>query len=136
MTVALILAVLALILVGILIVVIIFFPSALFPNINAGVRVQQGTATTSDTMVTGGDNLYISAATIVNNFPLTISFNSANTLGRVIEIKNNSSSAQIRLVPDTNVTIGYTATTSDLVYPGQVATLIVINSSNNFVRIS
>jgi hypothetical protein len=87
-------------------------------------------------MVTGGDNRYISASTIVNDFPLTISFNSANTPGKSIEIKNNSSSARIKLISATNVSITYTSTTSDIINPGQVASLVVVNSSNNFTRVS
>lgn len=135
-TVAILLAVLALILVAVLIIVIVFFPNVLSANIVTITKTQIGTATTSDTMITGGDNLYISASTIVNDFPLTISFNSANIPGRTIEVKNNSSSARIRLVPDTNVSITYTATTSDIVNPGQVASLVVVNSNNNFTRVS
>ncbi len=136
MTVAIVLAALALILVTVLIIVIIFYPSALYINTATITLVQNGSSNTAETMTTGGNNLYISTATIVQDFPLTISANTMNTPGKSIQVKNNSSSNRIKLVPAEGVTIGYTAAVSDTVFPGQVAELVVSERNNNFIRIN
>ena len=81
----------------IVLIIIIIFLIALYviffintANNNPSWRIQQGTSTaTSDSMVSGGHNLYITNTT-ATSFNLTILANNGNIAGRTIAILNKS----------------------------------------------
>lgn len=83
--IALLIALIALVLV--IIFVVIFFVER---NRGIPLRIQFGGSGTSDTMNTGGNNLYIVNSTAPSGFVLNIASNSTNIAGSEIYIFNSS----------------------------------------------
>jgi len=131
-----ILLIILFLLVIILYVILLFFPD-LFSNLQTTkLIIQSGVSSSTDTMITGGNNLYDGSVAIPVGFKLTLSPNNNNTIGKIYYIRNNSTSQPISLVPGDGVNITAANGLNDIINVATLVTLVIKGSTNSFYRIS
>lgn len=123
------------ILVAIIYVVFFFFPNNLSARLPTELIIQNGASAATDTMATGGNNLYISNTNIPNGFNLQLSANDSNVVGKVYYIKNNSITNAINITTASGVQYTAAPGVSSTIAPGALATLVITVTSNSFYRI-
>lgn len=123
--VALVIAVVAVIAVAVIYIIYFFDRKVLFVN-GIPLRIQTGADATTDTMTTGGNNLYIVGAA-ADNLPLTLTIanDKGNQAGTPISVFNGTE-GEVTLKADSGMTI----TGSTTVAAGAYAVLVFTDATS------